>query len=120
MRNTWFPRKVAAYVTVAQLGENITVERDSTFGSHRERKRAQQLKEKSRMDGDETLAMAGDPSMSALSSLETAAPDQPSPTPLFNKMFPPLEGEEPSLFEEQEIVVSFPSLLITRCARADI
>jgi hypothetical protein len=105
MRSTWFPRKVAAYVTVAQLDENVTVERDSTFASNRERKRTQQLKEKSRMDADEGLALAEDPVMSALSSLGSLAPDQAAPTPLFSKMFMPEHDKEPSLLDEQGNVV---------------
>jgi hypothetical protein len=49
MRNIWYPRKMAGYMTMARLTEiaqtDLQVERDSTFGSRAERKRAKlQLK----------------------------------------------------------------------------
>ena len=44
MRNIWFPRKMAEYATASKLQElereNITPERDPTFGSKQERKTA--------------------------------------------------------------------------------
>ena len=42
MRNIWYPRKMATYVTMSQLqelgGKDIAAERDPLFGSNRERK----------------------------------------------------------------------------------
>jgi hypothetical protein len=41
MRNIWYPKKIAGYVTVANLQttekKNIVVERDPTFGTRKER-----------------------------------------------------------------------------------
>lgn len=41
MRNTWFPREMAEYQTLAQLKElgDVVIERDSTFGSTQEKER---------------------------------------------------------------------------------
>lgn len=44
MRNIWFPKKMAEYVTSAKLQtlqkEDISLERDPTFGTNHERKAA--------------------------------------------------------------------------------
>jgi len=44
MRNIWYPRKMATYVTVSKLEElgvkDITAERDPLFGSNKERRAA--------------------------------------------------------------------------------
>jgi hypothetical protein len=49
MRNIWYPKKMAGYVTEAQqqiLGDKNTAERDPTFGTRKERDAIKKVKVK--------------------------------------------------------------------------
>lgn len=101
MRNTWFPSKMAEYMTLAKLKElgDVVIERDTTFGGVQERELARQRKEaeqeKARRTQETTSQLFG-----LATPVEAAVPiEQSSPIESAAPLQPPvsLEPEELSV-----------------------
>lgn len=84
MRNSWFPRKMAEYQTLAQLKElgDVAIERDSTFNPremeriYREKKEARKQETLSAEDIEETQEIPVAPIEAAV-PIESEAPIEP-------------------------------------------
>lgn len=118
MRNIWYPRKMATYVTMSKLqelgGRNIAVERDPVFGTNKERKVAERQRreaksataisvEQTAAEGDLNSQSIAEKNIGFVLPLMTEAPAPPLAAEeskeavsvtLSAQSFPPLAAEE--------------------------
>jgi len=116
MRNTWFPNKMAEYMTLAKLKElgDVVVERDPTFGSRQEKELAKAKKEAEKERARKTQEMASLP-------IELATPIEPlTPVEHASSIEPAAPLEPPAPIEPEELSPQQAAAILERLLPATI
>jgi len=117
MRNIWYPRKMATYVTMSTLqglgGKDIAAERDPLFGTNKERKAAtkerREAKAAAAIPVEEAIIETVAIPTSHTPSIAEISTDSASPTLLELSNPPPAAEESGSLVSEGMVGSSSPA-----------